>query len=131
MFCCYGEHTVRQYIMLLFVMLFAISAVFAQNKIALVIGNGAYSHFARLANSRNEVINMKDALQRIGFEVILVLDGSEYDILDALSFFHYGGHGVQVDGRNYINTANADIPDERLVLSRAVEVDEIIGAMEV
>ena len=60
--------------------LITISAVFAQNKTALVIGNGVYSHFPRLSNPRNEAISMKNALQRIGFEVILVLDGSEDDI---------------------------------------------------
>ena len=137
------EYKMKKYIVLLFILLITISAVFAQNKTALVIGNGAYVHFSRLSNPRNEAISMKNALQRIGFEVILVLDGSEDDILDALgrfedklkrrgglAFFHYGGHGVQVDGRNYIIPVNADIPDERRVRSRAVEVDEIIGAMD-
>ena len=47
-----------------------------------------------------------------------------------LALFHYGRHGVQVNGTNYIIPVDADIPGERRVKSRAVEVYEIIGAMD-
>ena len=48
----------------------------------------------------------------------------------AIAFFHYGGHGVQVDGRNYLIPADADIPDERRVATRAVDLDEIMDALD-
>jgi len=128
---------------LLFTIL-SITAISAENKTALVIGNGAYSHFSVLPNPRAEAIDMKNALQRLGFEVILLLDGTEDQILDSLTdfetkleqkgglaLFHYGGHGVQVNGSNYIIPVDANIPDERRVKSRAVDVDEVLGVMDV
>ncbi len=133
----------KKYILLLFVLIFSISGVFGQNKTALVIGNGAYSHFSRLANPTNEAIQMKNTLEGLGFEVILLLNGSKEDILDSvysfenklkqrggLALFHYGGHGVQVDGKNYIIPTDADIPDERRVKTRGFDIDEIISAMD-
>jgi formylglycine-generating enzyme required for sulfatase activity len=130
-------------ILLSLLLLATVFPLTAENKTALVIGNGNYAHFSRLANPKTEATDMKNALKRLGFEVILLLDGTEDQILDALAdfeykleqrgglaLFHYGGHGVQVDGANYMIPVDADIPDERRVRSRAVEVDEVIGALD-
>ena len=134
----------KKLILSLLLITFFLGPLMGENKTALVIGNGNYSHFSRLPNPKGEAQSMKNALQRLGFEVILLLDGTEDQILDALAdfevklqqrgglaLFHYGGHGVQVDGNNYIIPVDADIPDERRVRSRAVEVDEVIATMDV
>jgi formylglycine-generating enzyme required for sulfatase activity len=83
------------------------------------------------------------ALEQLGFRVRVVRDGNREQMLDAISeferglrntgaiaFFHYGGHGVQVDGKNYLLPADADIPDERRVATRAVALDEVMTAMD-
>jgi hypothetical protein len=83
------------------------------------------------------------ALEVLGFRVRLVRDGNREQMLDAIAeferelrnngaiaFFHYGGHGVQVDGKNYLLPADADIPDERRVATRAVALDEVMTAMD-
>jgi sulfatase modifying factor 1 len=75
--------------------------------------------------------------------VRVVRDGNREEMLEAISeferglrntgaiaFFHYGGHGVQVDGKNYLLPADADIPDERRVATRAVALDEVTTAMD-
>jgi formylglycine-generating enzyme required for sulfatase activity len=75
--------------------------------------------------------------------VRVVRDGNREQMLDAIAeferglrntgaiaFFHYGGHGVQVDGKNYLLPADADIPDERRVATRAVALDEVMTAMD-
>ncbi|MBA7522741.1 hypothetical protein ES705_14861 [subsurface metagenome] len=137
------EHEMKKYILMFLVMLFTISAVFAQNKTALVIGNGAYSHFSRLTHPTAEAIQMRNTLDRLGFDVILLLNGSKEEILDSvysfefklkqrggLALFHYGGHGIQVESKNYIIPTDADIPDERRVKTRGVDIDEIISAMD-
>ena len=130
-------------ILVFMIFLFLANIIYAQNKTALVIGNGSYKHFSPLSSPKNEASAMKNALTRLGFDVILLLDGTQDSILDAVSdfeyklknrggiaFFHYGGHGVQVEGSNYIIPVDADIPDERRVKSRAVDIDEIISAMD-
>jgi formylglycine-generating enzyme required for sulfatase activity len=117
-------------------------AVYGENRTALVIGNGAYRHFQSLPRPRPEAIEMSNTLKALGFEVITVLDGSYDQMLDAvmsferklnqrkgIALFHYGGHGVQVGGENYLLPVDREIPDEMRVRSRALNVSEIVSAM--
>jgi TPR repeat protein len=115
----------------------------AQPKEALLIANGKYSHFAGLAHPSPDAAKLSAALEQLGFRVRVVRDGNREQMLDAIAeferelrntgaiaFFHYGGHGVQVDGKNYLLPADADIPDERRVATRAVALDEVMTAMD-
>jgi peptidyl-prolyl cis-trans isomerase C len=112
-------------------------------KEALLIANGKYSHFAGLAHPGQDAAKLSEALEGLGFRVRVVRDGNREQMLDAIveferglhntgaiAFFHYGGHGVQVDGKNYLLPADADIPDERRVATRAVALDEVMTAMD-
>jgi len=115
----------------------------APPKEALLIANGKYSHFAGLAHPEPDAAKLSAALYQLGFRVRVVRDGNREEMLEAISeferglrntgaiaFFHYGGHGVQVDGKNYLLPADADIPDERRVATRALALDEVMAAME-
>lgn len=117
-------------------------SLFSDNKTALVIGNGTYQHFQSLSSTRPEAISMKNTLETLGFEVVFLLDGTYDQMYDAIAtfelklrqrggigLFHYGGHGVQVDGENYLLPVEKDIPDERRVRSRAVNAREIVDSM--
>jgi hypothetical protein len=112
-------------------------------KEALLIANGKYSHFAGLAHPEPDAAKLGAALEGLGFRVRMVSDASREQMLDAIAefelglrntgaiaFFHYGGHGLQVDGKNYLLPADADIPDERRVATRAVALDEVMSAMD-
>jgi uncharacterized caspase-like protein len=114
-----------------------------QPKEALLIANGKYSHFAGLAHPGPDAAKLTAALEQVGFRVRVVRDANREQMLVAISdfehglrntgaiaFFHYGGHGVQVDGKNYLLPADADIPDERRVVTRAVSLDEVMTAMD-
>ena len=113
-----------------------------QNKTALLIANAGYDHFPKLTTPIQEARQLGAALKRIGFEVQLLTDGSHDAMLDALhdfeerirqrggtALFHYGGHGIQVKGVNYLLPVDREIPDERRVRSRAIPVNEISGAL--
>jgi len=115
----------------------------ATPKEALLIANGKYSHLVGLAHPGPDAAKLGTALEVLGFRVRLVRDGNREQMLDAIAeferelrnngaiaFFHYGGHGVQVDGKNYLLPADADIPDERRVATRAVALDEVMTAMD-
>jgi sulfatase modifying factor 1 len=115
----------------------------APPKEALLIANGKYSHFAGLAHPLSDAAKLGAALEQLGFRVRVVRDGNREQMIDAIAeferglrntgaiaFFHYGGHGVQVDGKNYLLPADADIPDERRVATRAVALDEVMTAMD-
>ena len=112
-------------------------------KEALLIANGKYSHFPGLAYPVPDSEKLGTVLEKIGFRVRVVRNGSREQMLEAIqdfekslrgtgaiAFFHYGGHGVQVGGKNYLLPADADIPDERRVATRSVELDEVMGALE-
>lgn len=113
------------------------------NKPALVIGNSGYRYSPQLPEPAAEARAMKAALERIGFQVELVIDGGQEQMLDAVerfeellkrrggtALFHYGGHGVQVDGENYLLAVDREIPHEGRVRTRAVPVSEIIASMQ-
>jgi hypothetical protein len=115
----------------------------ASPKEALLIANGKYAHFAGLAHPEPDAAKLSAALEQLGFRVRVVRDGNREEMLEAISeferglrntgaiaFFHYGGHGVQVDGKNYLLPADSDIPDERRVATRAVALDEVMTAMD-
>ncbi len=115
----------------------------AENRVALLIANGRYQHFSSLAGPVSEATGLSATLQKLGFDVQLVENGSREQMLEALdglqkriggkggiAFFHYGGHGVQVNGKNYLIPADADIPDERKAATRAVDIDEVMSSLE-
>lgn len=125
------------------VLLIVISGiVFSENKTALVVGNSDYQHFPKLSRPWQEAGLMKAALERLGFDVVYVVDGTYDQMYDALytferklrqrggiAFFHYGGHGIQVEGDNYLLPIDKNIPDERRVKSRAVKATEVVDLM--
>lgn len=114
-----------------------------QPKEALLIANGDYAHFGKLPNPIKDARLLVRSLQQIGFKVTLLENASKESMLEAfqsfqdslkgshaVALFHYGGHGVQVDGRNYLIPADADIPDERKVTTRAVDLDEVMTTLD-
>ncbi len=132
---------------ILLLVAFTITAMMlpAQNKTALVIGNGRYkNNFAALANPVPEAKKMAAALENIGFKVIRAYNVQNQERFDALfamfeeeiktrggiALFHYGGHGVQVDGQNYRLPTERDIPDERRARTRGINVADVVSAME-
>ena len=86
----------------------------AVRRVALVIGNGAYARVRPLPNPTNDAREMAKSLRAIGF---VVTEGTDLDrtamqttirdfLRDAaqsqVAVVYYAGHGVQVDGRNYL-----------------------------
>ena len=83
-------------------------------RVALVIGNGTYEEAGTLANPVNDALDITGKLRDIGFEVIEGNDLGKRELerkigefSDALQgagvgLFYYAGHGLQVDGRNFI-----------------------------
>ena len=124
------------------ILFFCTSLSAQESRHALLIANGKYSHFSSLSEPIKEAENLRVALEQIGFTVKIVKNASLEEMNDALSdfeatlkesggtgFFHYGGHAVQVEGKNYLIPSTAEIPDERRVSTRALNVDEVMNSM--
>jgi uncharacterized caspase-like protein len=112
-----------------------------ERRTALVIGNGAYSD-GRLQNPPNDAADMANALKQLGFEVTLLTDADKRRIEEAINqfnyqlrqggvgLFYYAGHGVQVNGENYLIPIGAKTSREQDVQYEAVPLGRILGAME-
>ena len=113
------------------------------SKEALLIANGDYAHFGKLPNPVSDARLLAQSLQKVGFQVTLLENQSREAMMDALqsfqdrvkatrglALFHYGGHGVQVNGKNYLIPVDADIPDERKVSTRAVDLEEVMITLD-
>ena len=112
-------------------------------KFALVIGNGAYTNLSRLANPVNDADDITAALQKLGFTVDKVVNGSldQMDSAvmrlknrlsvskDSYGFFFYAGHGVQSNGENYLIPVDANIPGENFLKSRSMSVQVMLDEL--
>ena len=117
----------------------------AQQKFALVIGNGAYTGtgMSRLANPVNDANDVSGVLSELGFIVDKVLDGSLEQMEDAVirlksrlsfsndsyGFLFYAGHGVQSAGENYLIPVDANIPSENFLRNRSVSVQSVLDEL--
>jgi hypothetical protein len=134
--------TSRKILLLLLIFVFFSRSLFAAKE-ALLIANADYTNFGKLPNPLPDARKLSAALNQIGFSVNLVENASLEQMEDAIAafeerlkitrgiaFFHYGGHGVQVNGQNFLIPANADIPDERRVNNRALNLQEVMDALD-
>lgn len=125
------------------VLSFSILAIpaLADNRVALVIGNGAYVRAAHLPNPQNDAEDVAAALRRSGFETILATDVDKSGMDEAIIkfaraahtadvvMFYYSGHALQFGGINYLMPVDAKLDDEA-DLRRMVRVDDVIADME-
>ena len=121
--------------------LFAVP-VHAQKRVALVVGNAAYTHAGALANPTNDARDMADALEAVGFTVIRALDvdkrgfdGKVREFSAALedaddAVFFYAGHGLQVAGQNYLIPVDARLSSERDLDFEALPLNFVLRQME-
>ena len=113
-----------------------------QKRIALVIGNSDYMNAGRLANPVNDARGMADALSSLGFKVLKYEDLGQSDmkrVIDEfgsmlsqydVSLVFYAGHGIQVNGNNYLIPVDAKISSKKDVEYNAIDAGRILSKME-
>ncbi len=125
---------------------FLAPTAWAQERIALIIGNSSYGiEIGRLQNPVNDAMLMSKTLRAKGFEVMEVLDADQRQMkrsirdfiakLDragptGVGLFFFAGHGIQTDGTNYLIPVGAQIRDEADMEIEAVAADDILEDME-
>ena len=127
--------------------------VHALDRVALIIGNANYE-IAPLNNSINDAQAIKEALERLNFEVTLIKNANKRTMLreiesfvssfneDTTSLFFYAGHAVQLFSMNYllpINSLNAieesfdtllDTEKIKLFENEAINLDSLTALIE-
>jgi uncharacterized caspase-like protein len=118
----------------------------AAARVALVVGNGDYAaEIGRLKNPTSDATLMAKTLTDLGFEVSLVTDADQKAMKRAIrefgqklrgtgpngiGLFYYAGHGVQVDGENFLLPIGAEIAAEGDVELEAVSAASILSQMQ-
>jgi len=122
-------------------LVFPLAPATAEQRVALVIGNGAYEKAEQLPNPKNDAEDVAAALKRAGFETIVGIDLNKTDMENAtirfarkarnadVAFFYYSGHALQFGGVNYLLPVDADLKDEA-DLRRMARLDQIVSDLQ-
>ncbi|WP_411956175.1 caspase family protein [Arvimicrobium flavum] len=113
----------------------------AERRVALVMGNSAYSNLPVLKNAAGDGKAMAEKLSGLGFEVVSGFDLSKSETQATMArfakvvrgadmaVFFYAGHGLQVSGRNYLLPVDAVLEDETSLDFEAVLLDFVLRQM--
>src|SRR5213080_4452038 len=116
---------------------------FAEKRVALVLGNSAYQNVARLPNPVNDGTVIAATLKNAGFDVVDErhdLPAAETrralrDFADRardadIAVVYYAGHGIEVDGTNYLIPVDAKLERDTGVYDEAFSLDRVLLAIE-
>src|SRR5450432_387941 len=112
------------------------NAALADKRVAFVVGNSAYRNVAPLANPAIDAKSIAKVLRNVGFDVVeganlnrdamtakLLEFGKKAEGADVALFF-YAGHGIAINGTNYLLPVDADLKSEMDVkLGSAINID--------
>ena len=125
----------------LFVCIWCNDGLCASDRVALVIGNKDY-HDAPLQNPVNDANDLSDALDQLGFDVIKRINVTHREMERSLrefkqkitpngvALFYYSGHGVQINGRNYLLPVGQTIYGPEEIRFKSVQADFVLAKME-
>src|SRR5215208_2720233 len=122
----------------------SVGAALAENRIALVIGNANYAAVSSLPNPANDAREMANFLSAAGFQVLQAADLEQRAMLrtigrfaklvaasgpDTVALVFYAGHGLQLDGENYLVPVDAVIQQEADVPLQAMRLADLMNAL--
>ena len=114
----------------------------AEKRVALVIGNSAYKNTTPLKNPSNDATDMAEALRALDFEVVDGTDLHKRDMMKRIrafadklegadvGLFFYAGHGLQVDGRNFLAPVDATLKSDTDLDFEAIELNLVLKQLE-
>jgi hypothetical protein len=135
---------IRIFLVLFILILIYPSSLIAatEQRIALVIGNSAYSS-GPLKNPVNDATDMAAILKKLGFSVTLKKNANQQEMDESIrefgrqlkrtrgvGLFYYAGHGMQVGGVNYLLPVNSRIEKESDVRFQSINADIVLAEME-
>ncbi len=125
-------------------LLLGTGSAFAENRVALVIGQSAYRSVPALPNPANDAKAVTQMLTDSGFEVSTASDLSQSELRQQVSAFagkvaakgadtvalvFYAGHGLQIDGENYLVPVDVDPKREADIPIQAVRLNDILNTL--
>lgn len=117
---------------------------YADSRLALVIGQSAYRSVSALPNPANDAKMMSQLLRDAGFDVLTAADLSQNDMRatvsafaakvadtgpDTIALVFYAGHGLQIDGENYLVPIDVDPKRETDIPLQAVRLNDVLNTL--
>ncbi|WP_165445848.1 caspase family protein [Bradyrhizobium uaiense] len=124
--------------------LFGVAPASAESRLALVIGQSAYKSVPALPNPANDAKAMSQMLTDAGFAVTSASDLSQDEMrarisdfagqvaakgADTVALVFYAGHGLQIDGENYLVPVDVDPKREADIPIQAVRLNDILNTL--
>jgi Caspase domain len=110
----------------------------AASRVALVVGNGGYTHVESLRNPARDAADMAEKLGELGFDVVLGVDTDQRQFGELLAktlerakgantvVFYYAGHGFEVSGVNRLVPIDAVLRDRAKIADETIDMNAII-----
>src|SRR5258707_14966204 len=115
----------------------------AEKRVALVIGNSSYRNVAKLSNPANDAAAVATMFKSAGFDTVeSKLNLTVGELRKALRDFgnrsrdadvavvYYAGHGIELDGTNYLIPVDASLETDTDVLDETLPLDRVLVAIE-
>lgn len=111
-------------------------------QLAFLIGNGAYPE-SPLSNPANDAVDLTAKLAELGFEATRIVDssvkemdlqlgefGAKLTVGYEVGLFFFAGHGMQIDGVNYLTAVDTDFNREVDAKYSSLPLNKVIDTME-
>jgi uncharacterized caspase-like protein len=134
---------IRLVVLLLLAIWLGCGSARAERRVALVIGNSAYKSVPRLTNPANDATLVGGMFKKAGFDTVdIKLDLNVVDMRKALREFgsrareadvavlYYAGHGIELDGVNYLIPTDAALETDTDVFDEAFPLERVLFAIE-
>ncbi len=129
-------------LVLTFVLFLLPAFALAENRVALVIGMSEYQSVVDLDNTLNDARGIADTLSGVGFNVTTVLNAEANQLRASvedfafrsetadLALIYFAGHGVEVQGENFLIPVDAKVQSNKDIQRQAVSLKELLASVE-
>jgi hypothetical protein len=133
---------VTRILLAVLLMLVPAAALAQGKKVALVVGNSAYQATVPLPNTLNDAQAVAESLARLGFDVHGAFDATQQQLLQTMGSFSkalegadaavvfYAGHGIQVDGENYMLPVDIQADSELSIRYGSLSLTDVMREVE-
>jgi TPR repeat protein len=132
----------RTFAATVFLLLSPLTSEAAGDRIGLVIGMSQYDNIPDLKNTVNDARLISETLNGIGFKVTTLMDAPMAELMDTIDDFsfrsetadlaliYFAGHGVEVEGENFLVPVDADVRSNRDIQRQSVSLSQLLTAVD-
>ena len=114
---------------------------YAQNRVALIVGNGNYQNVPTLPTTLNDATDIAQSFERLGFATTKLFNASYDDFRRAIRRFneqtqhaevaviYFGGHGLEVGGENWLLPVDADLRTDFDIAQEAIALGSLMQSV--